>query len=125
MASGERPPLDRAGLRYQMETGAGVTRDGEGLERLAQYLARPPLPLPLQAGWELANMVLLGRLVAASANRRCESRGAHSGADYPSPHPDWRIRQVWQMGTEGQVAVGNLEVPQPLPVAPALQSTSR
>jgi L-aspartate oxidase len=125
MASGERPRLDRAGLRSQMELGAGVTRDADGLYRLAQYLAWPPLPLPLQAGWELANMVLLGRLVTASATRRRESRGAHSRADYPSSHPDWRVRQVWQMGGEGQVAVGNLEVPQPLSVAPALQSTSR
>ena len=118
------PRLDRARLRSQMELGAGVSRDGEGLQRLSRQLTLPVVALPFQPGWELANMVLLGRLVAASAARRCESRGAHWRADYPSSHPDWRVRQVLQLETNGEVAVGNLEVPQPVPVAPALARAS-
>ena len=39
---------------------------------------------------ELANMVLIGRLMATAALERCESRGAHYRSDCPDSEPQWR-----------------------------------
>jgi L-aspartate oxidase len=118
--------VDRTGLRAAMEAYAGVCRDAEGLEWLSSHLsslvAKGGLGAPGgssgQGGaptgpqaWELANMVLLGSAVATLAARRRESRGAHWRSDYPSPHPDWRARQVVQLQAEGELGVGNLDVP--------------
>ena len=38
---------------------------------------------------ELANMVLVGRLIAESALVRTESRGAHFRRDFPEPREEW------------------------------------
>ena len=42
---------------------------------------------------ELANMVLLGRLITKSALTREESRGAHYRTDYPAASSDW-VRHI-------------------------------
>ena len=39
---------------------------------------------------ELANMVLLGELMASAAAERCESRGGHQRSDFPHTDPHWR-----------------------------------
>jgi hypothetical protein len=91
---------------------AGVARDAEGLEQLASYLATAA-PGGLEQGpgaWELANMAQVGRAVVALARRRCESRGAHWRTDYPAQHPEWRVRQVAQLLSSGELGIGNLEV---------------
>jgi L-aspartate oxidase len=43
-----------------------------------------------QAEHELANLTLLGRLMAQAALTRTESRGGHYRADYPTTDPEWR-----------------------------------
>jgi len=102
--------LDRQGLREAMELGAGVARDGEGLGRLARFLASAVLPEGASA-WpgasEIANMRMVGLAVVALAARREESRGAHWRTDYPATLPEWCRRQVLQLLPGGDMAVGS------------------
>ncbi|CAN7326797.1 L-aspartate oxidase [Devosia sp. LjRoot3] len=69
------------GLRKQMDRDVGVVRDAAGLQRavrgfwsaLTQSDARPA---------QGSDAVLAALLIAVSAERRCESRGAHQRADH-------------------------------------------
>jgi L-aspartate oxidase len=122
--------LSRQDIRSAMQSFAGVTRSAGGLHDLASLLAGDPGAGP-DAGvspdaadgdgteeprvsdlgpaeWERANMVLVGRAVAALASARHESRGAHWRADYPDPRSEWRVRQVAQLGPGGELLVGHL-----------------
>jgi aspartate oxidase len=106
-------PLGRQDIRSAMQAFAGVSRSAEGLDDLAGLLAGdagndhgPPSRGP--AGWERANMVLIGRAVAALASARHESRGAHWRADYPEPREEWRLRQVVQLSAGADLVVGHL-----------------
>jgi L-aspartate oxidase len=43
------------------------------------------------AGWELQNMLALGRLIAHAAYLRTETRGVHYRSDYPErDDPQWQ-----------------------------------
>jgi L-aspartate oxidase len=70
----------------------GIVRSGERLEGAATVLAawekslKPPTDRP---SYELANMVLVGRLMAEAALVREESRGAHFRSDFPGSSDDW------------------------------------
>jgi succinate dehydrogenase/fumarate reductase flavoprotein subunit len=50
--------------------------------------------------FDLRNMLLVARTVAAAALRRQESRGAHQRADYPGMLPAWDVNQIarWHDG---------------------------
>jgi succinate dehydrogenase / fumarate reductase flavoprotein subunit len=50
--------------------------------------------------FDLRNMLLVARTVAAAALRRTESRGAHQREDCPSMLPEWRVNQMvrWRDG---------------------------
>mgnify|MGYP000088418162 FL=1 len=93
-------PPDRAALQTLLWEKAGLVRTGPDLAaaygRLTAWQAalagRPP---QTRADCELANLVLVGRLLVLAAWRRTESRGAHYRADYPATDPAWRRRQVW------------------------------
>ncbi|HEX4824530.1 MAG TPA: L-aspartate oxidase [Candidatus Polarisedimenticolaceae bacterium] len=67
-------------LRAATSRGLGIVRDGDGIRAaLADFDALSP-----EAGdGEARNMVLVGRLVAAAALVRAESRGAHRRRDLP------------------------------------------
>jgi L-aspartate oxidase len=78
----------RNALRALMWRDVGVERDGDGLRRAVKQIAfwqgyildkafRDP------AGLELRSLLTIARLVAESALRRRESRGAHTRTDYP------------------------------------------
>ena len=58
------------------------------LDFWANYVCRRDLNEP--AGWELQNMMLVGRIMAASALQRRESRGVHARSDYPEPDENQR-----------------------------------
>jgi L-aspartate oxidase len=66
----------------------GIRRDEEGLQAAIQQLAFwdryvGPREFGAVEGWELQNMLLVARLMAASAQARRESRGVHFRSDYP------------------------------------------
>ncbi len=95
----EAPPPDRAALQSLMWEHVSIVRSGESLAQacatLAAWEARlvPPTDRPSH---ELANLVLLGRLVAEAALIREESRGAHYRTDFPEPREEWRRHIVFR-----------------------------
>lgn len=101
-------PLDvwdvRNSLKSLMWRNVGVQRDADGLaeaaarlDRYCRYVLvrqfdRPP-------GWELQNLLVVGRLVAAAAIEREESRGVHQRTDFPEPDEEhWRRRICFRGG---------------------------
>jgi L-aspartate oxidase len=77
----------------------GILRDGDGLAGAARTLAfwhgDGECARERQAQ-ELANLVLVGRLVTEAALARRESRGAHYRTDYPETSPEWRRHLIFQ-----------------------------
>ena len=124
--SGGGAALGREDFREAIQAFAGVTRDVEGLVHLAGLLDNSPTGprVGFESGAladsvvaegelaerELANMVLVGRSVAALALRRRESRGAHRRVDYRESEPRWRVRQIAQLLPSGKLAVGEVPV---------------
>jgi L-aspartate oxidase len=96
-------PLSLANLQALMWDTVGIVRDGAGLIEAAQTLAMwerlapPPEDRPSQ---ELANLLLVGRLVAEAALLRQESRGAHYRTDFPSPSDAWLRHIVFRSDAE-------------------------
>ena len=91
----DRIDLDdlRKSLRALMWRAVGITRDRAGLDdalaqvdRWGRYLL--PLEFADPAGWTMQNMLLVARLMIASALAREESRGVHFRSDFPAPNPD-------------------------------------
>jgi L-aspartate oxidase len=78
----------RNALRSLMWRSVGISRNEtdlaaarQQLDFWANYVCRRDLSEP--AGWELQNMMLVGRAMAASALERRESRGVHARSDFP------------------------------------------
>jgi L-aspartate oxidase len=83
MATPWRPPLRlERRIRTAVGRGLGVVRDAEGIR---ETLASLDELAPEATAGEARNMILLGRLLAASALLREESRGAHRRRDFPVP----------------------------------------
>jgi L-aspartate oxidase len=87
-----KTPLDLAditnSLKSLMWRNVGIERHGDRLHEtveIVEFWARFVLDkvFDTPAGWEVQNMLTVARLIAASAHRRCESRGAHFRSDYP------------------------------------------
>jgi len=91
-ASGKIPRLSLLALQTLMWDKVGIVRSGEGLAEAATILALwqkavdKPSDRPFH---ELANLILVGRLMAEAALLRKESRGAHFRTDFPQPSSDW------------------------------------
>jgi len=71
---------------------AGIIRSEKGLMTAATTLAaweKEAGRSTDRASYELANMVLVGRLVVEAALMRDESRGAHYRSDYPQSSKEW------------------------------------
>ena len=78
----------RNSLRSLMWRNVGISRNEhdlvtarQQLDFWANYVCRRDLVDP--AGWELQNMMLVARAMAAAALERRESRGVHARSDYP------------------------------------------
>ena len=95
----ERPQDDgldledvRNSLTSLMARNVGIERDAEGLKSAAEqvsfwdrYVSDREFADP--RGWELQNMLLVSKLVIASAAARKESRGVHFRSDFPETDP--------------------------------------
>jgi L-aspartate oxidase len=78
-----RPPLRlESRLRAAVGRGLGVIRDADGIRQTLSSL--DALAVDAGAG-EARNMILVARLIGASALLREESRGAHWRRDFPEP----------------------------------------
>ena len=136
-----RPRGMRERLRRVMTDRVGVVRSGDGLgeavgelERLHLEMERLLEPERLDgggpadgggsvdgggpAGFEVANLVQLGRAVAELAMRREESRGGHWRSDHPAPVEGWRVRQTLTRTEGGELEAGLLAIPEIVEVAP-------
>jgi L-aspartate oxidase len=81
----------RAALQAAMWAGVGVERDAAGIAGARRSLAG--LPEGTDPGTD--NLLLVGRLAAAAAELRAESRGAHFRRDHPLPDPAQAHRIAW------------------------------
>jgi L-aspartate oxidase len=97
-------PADlRRRLRTLMWEKVALVRDRDGLEQALAELDRmsaaagPATTLP---ELETRNLLLLGRLVAAAALAREETRGSHYRSDFPQPDPRFERRLFWQSSEE-------------------------
>ncbi len=84
-AAAARAEADVAALRRLMEREVGVVRDAGGLERAVLGLIGPAA-----GAGAAADRALVGLLIALSAHRRAESRGAQCRRDHPAPDPAWQ-----------------------------------
>ena len=91
------PALSRESLQDLMWRNVGINRNGQRLllsARILQLWQRTmPTPVDL-ASYELANMVLLARLMVEGALLRQESRGSHFREDFPHPAELWEKHVV-------------------------------
>ena len=94
---GNLPALSLDELRDLMWRNVGIQRYGSRLVLSARILnlwQRTMLPPSDRAGYELRNMVLLGRLIVEAALLRQESRGSHFRSDFPEPSEEWEKHVV-------------------------------
>jgi succinate dehydrogenase/fumarate reductase flavoprotein subunit len=67
--------------------------------------------------FDLRNMLIVARAVAAAALRRTESRGAHQREDFPGMLPEWRVNQTVRL-SEGRMDIASAPVPTSTPRSP-------
>jgi L-aspartate oxidase len=87
-------------IRQLMWNKVGLVRDEAGLKDALAELDRLSARHPHSAG-EARNLLGVGRLVAAAALARRESRGGHFRCDYPVPDPAWQRRQFLTAAPDG------------------------
>ena len=105
--TGAIAPAARAEITAAMTRFAGVLRNGAGLTRLAGVLGAVPRlaerrPLDL-AALEATALHTVATLVGAAALARTESRGAHRRSDAPATRPEWEVRLVHRLGSDGRL----------------------
>ena len=86
-------------LQKLMSESVGISREKQGLEaarsQIEQWLNSFKHVAPTAKAWEVANMLLVCRLIVESALMRTESRGAHFREDYPDRDDErWLARIV-------------------------------
>jgi len=115
-----RPRGLRERLRRLMTDRVGVVRSGDGLTEAISELERLDLEPMEQSpeGFEVANLVELGRAVAELALWREESRGGHWRSDHPAPVEAWRVRQTLTRTDGGELEAGLLAIPEIAEVVP-------
>ncbi|MCA8989768.1 MAG: L-aspartate oxidase [Planctomycetaceae bacterium] len=82
---------------------AGIRRDAQGLQdalRQVEFWDRYVMRQEFSSveGWSLQNMLLVSRLILASALERTESRGVHFRSDYPETVPEYAVHVNVQVG---------------------------
>jgi len=95
----------RNSLRSLMWRHVGVERSGASLEEAAQTVAgwcRYVLPRQFTnpQGWQLQNLLEVGRLMIRAAAARRETRGVHVRSDCQQTSAEWRRHLCWQRTRE-------------------------
>ena len=85
---------------------AGLTSAVEELERLAERY-----PQAAQAAGEARNLLAIGRLLAAAALARRESRGGHYRTDFPLADPEWQRHLHITAAPDGSALIETPEIP--------------
>ena len=86
----------------------GIERSRFGLEEavhMMQFWSRYVMDKEFhdRTGWELQNMLLTARLIAAAALVREESRGVHCRTDFPDlDDAHWKVRIVMRKGEDAR-----------------------
>lgn len=104
--------LTRAVRRLMWEK-VGLVRDEAGLSFAVAELRRLAAAHP-QASGEARNLLGIGRLLAAAALERRESRGGHYRSDYPVPSPVWQRRLFLTAAPDGSARFEPAEVAAPV-----------
>jgi succinate dehydrogenase / fumarate reductase, flavoprotein subunit len=90
-----------------IRTGAKLSAALDGIASIAAELGeRPPgrggaFDLERLEWFDLRNMLVVARAVAATALARTESRGAHQREDFPKSLPQWQVHQSVRLGDGG------------------------
>ncbi len=117
----ERGELDlsdiRSSLRSAMWRNVGIERAGARMQDVLgmfDFWNRYALERVFDApdGWELQNMLTLGRLITQAALARTESRGTHARSDFPGAADALRCHLLWKRDTPApaRAEVGSLGV---------------
>ncbi|MBL6832348.1 MAG: L-aspartate oxidase [Pirellulales bacterium] len=129
-------PLDlediRNSLKSMMWRKVGVDRCGESLAEALEAVegwCRYVLPRQFSEprGWQLQNMLEVGRLMIRGAIVREETRGVHTRHDFPEAASRWRRHITWQRGIpehREQAIDGPCEDPTTLPLAAKTTATA-
>jgi succinate dehydrogenase/fumarate reductase flavoprotein subunit len=109
-------------LQATMERDVGPLRSHDQLTRAQTIFAQladelgdhPPgdgraFDLRRLEWFDLRNMLLVARTVAAAALARKESRGAHQREDFPEMDSDWAVNQVVTL-TDGRITLSRMPV---------------
>jgi L-aspartate oxidase len=96
---GELPTLPA--VQELMWNNVGLSRNHEDLQaavaRLTEWESNLPMPATAP-DHELANLLLIGRLMASAAIMRTESRGSHYRSDFQEANPIWLRHIVLSKG---------------------------
>jgi L-aspartate oxidase len=92
----------RSSLRSAMWRNVGVERQGTRLQDVLgmfEFWNRYALEQVFESpeGWEVQNMLTVGRLVTESALARTESRGTHARSDFPETRSDLAGHFLWRL----------------------------
>jgi L-aspartate oxidase len=113
VSSGVAAPGDAeltAAVRRLMWEKVGLVRDEAGLTFAVAELDRLAAAYPRASG-EARNLLAVGRLLAAAALERRESRGGHYRSDYPLPDPAWQRRLFLTAAPDGSACFEPAEAP--------------
>jgi L-aspartate oxidase len=104
----------RSTLRSVMWRHVGIERDGHRLAEVSEmfdFWARYCLDKIFddRAGWEVQNLLVVGKLITTAALWRCETRGTHARVDYPEPRSEFHVHDLWQRHHNGPMTSPVLE----------------
>ncbi len=83
---------DRRRFQQVMTDGVGVLRSAESMGHALAALDLFGAGEPSTAGWEMTNLLFVGRALTMAALAREETRGSHWREDYPDPRDRWLVR---------------------------------
>ncbi|GGB51804.1 L-aspartate oxidase [Roseibium aquae] len=92
-------------LRETLSRNVGVERNADGLKQALADIARAEEVCVRDS---IKNMMITGRIIAASALKRTESRGGHARSDFPDMDPAWAHRTFTTLAEVDEIAASAL-----------------